>query len=226
MRHRNKGIGTRLQLTARCSWVLLLASCAAAAEPGPTQIPVLALPDLGGWQDKVFSGKTDYRVVDTEAGLALQARSDAAASGLIREINVDLTKTPFLHWSWRINNTFKATNETTREGDDYPARLYVVISGGWQFWRTRALNYVWASQHTQYSHWPNAYTDHAIMLAVRSGDALTNQWVEEKRNVLDDIRQYLKMDARHIHAVAIMTDTDNTGRSATAYYGNIYFSEQ
>jgi len=74
------------------------------------------------------------------------------------------------------------------------------------------------------SSWPNAYTGNAVMLAVRSGNQQTQQWHHEKRNVLEDIRRYLQVDYRHIDAVAIMTDTDNSGQQATAYYGEIYFS--
>jgi len=136
-------------------------------------------------------------------------------------------ETPYLHWSWRIENTFANNNEKIRDGDDYPARIYIIISGGIFFWQTQALNYVWSSHETKGSFWPNAFSKNAIMLSVQSGDEQLNTWINERRNVLQDIKKYLgKENISHVDAVAIMTDSDNTQGSAKAYYGNIYFSNK
>ncbi|MGZ5001408.1 MAG: DUF3047 domain-containing protein, partial [Methylomonas sp.] len=111
-------------------------------------------------------------------------------------------------------------------GDDYAARLYVVVSGGLAFWRTRAVNYVWASNSAKDSIWPNAFAgNHAIMLAVRGPEAPVNAWFHEKRNVRADLKKMLQEDIRYIDAVALMTDTDNSNGQVVAYYGDIWFSE-
>jgi hypothetical protein len=115
-------------------------------------------------------------------------------------------------------------DERSKAGDDYPARLYLVISGGVLFWRTRALNYVWSSHQPVGTSWPNAFTGNARMLAVESGPAHAGEWRHYRRDVRADLRRWLDEDIDAIDAVAIMTDTDNSGQHAIAYYGDIYFS--
>jgi hypothetical protein len=189
------------------------------------RIPILIPTSLEHWKSKSFQDHTRYTLVRIDGRDAIKAQSNNAASGLVRKIKVDLTKTPYLHWHWRVDNVLQGTDEKTRGGDDYPARVYVIVSGGWFFWQTRALNYVWSSNQPVNSTWPNAFTGNAVMLAVRSGAAHTGQWQYETRNVLEDLSTYMQKSFSHIDAVAIMTDTDNSVQSATAYYGEIYFSD-
>lgn len=191
-----------------------------------SRVPVLTLPDISQWEENSFDGHTSYELVNLDGQHALKASSQASASGYMRKIDIDLNQTPYLNWHWRIDNLLQNIDEQTKKGDDYPARIYVVISGGLFIWKTRALNYVWSSNQPVNSVWPNAFTDKAILIAHRSGQAQVGQWVKEKRNILADIKKYLKTDAVEINAVAIMTDTDNSGQSATAYYGDIYFSSE
>ncbi len=182
--------------------------------------------DLSGWEEKSFEGNSQYGFVKTDVGMVLRAKTEGKASGLFKEVSVDLTKTPWINWSWKIENIFKNNNERSKEGDDYAARVYVVVSGGIFFWKTKALNYVWASREPKSSSWPNAYTSNAKMIAVQSGDNKANQWIKEKRNVREDFKVLFGEDIRHIDVIAIMVDGDNTGQSATSYFGDIFFSEK
>ena len=188
-------------------------------------VDVLTLPGLGDWKAKKFSGETSYELVDIDDRQAIKAVSNSSASGMIREIKVDLTKTPYLNWSWKVDSTLGELDETNKSGDDYAARVYVVISGGMFFWRTRAINYTWASAQPRVSSWPNAYTGNVVMVAVDSSQEHAGQWVTRRRNVLQDLKILHGIDKTQIDAVAIMTDTDNSNKSATAYYGDIYFTE-
>jgi hypothetical protein len=203
--------------------VALLPTVAGAQDP--LRIPVLNPPSLQYWEAERFKDQTLYTPVTLDSRDAIKAQSHKAASGLVRKINIDLNKTPYLHWQWRVENVLHGTEEQTRPGDDYAARVYVIVSGGFFFWQTRALNYVWSSNQAVTSSWPNAFTANAVMLAVRSGDSRSGQWQHETRNVLEDLQTYMHKSFTHIDAVAIMTDTDNSGQSATAYYGEIYFSD-
>ncbi|OGV75644.1 MAG: hypothetical protein A3I83_09505 [Methylotenera sp. RIFCSPLOWO2_02_FULL_45_14] len=179
--------------------------------------------EMSSWQTKIFSGETYYAFATTDGRTALHANSTAAASGLFRKISIDLSKTPILHWSWKVDNVLAGGDERTRAGDDYPARVYVVFSGGVAFWRTRAINYVWSSKQPIDSNWRNAFTGNARMIAVQSGSEHVGQWVEEQRDVLTDYRRIFGAEPGKIDAVAIMTDTDNTGATASAWYGDIWF---
>ena len=189
-------------------------------------VEVLTLPDLSQWETEVFSGETSYEVINIDNQPIIKASAEQSASGLVRKMKIDLSKTPYMNWSWKVDKVLENVDETQKSGDDYAARVYIVISGGLFFWRTRAISYAWASQQPKDSSWPNAFTDRAVMVAVESGPELSGQWVKEKRNILEDIQTLLGIDKTSIDAVAIMTDTDNSKQNATAYYGNIYFSAQ
>lgn len=182
---------------------------------------------LDDWQTQVFEGETDYRIAQDEDGrTALRAVSEAAASGLYREITVDLTETPRLRWSWKVDNILEGVDERTKAGDDFPARVYVVVSGGALFWRTRSLVYVWSSHQPAGTLWDNPFTGNAKHIAVRSGPDQLGRWLEEKRNLREDWRRAFGEDLDRIDGVAIMTDTDNSGLSASAWYGDIAFGRE
>jgi hypothetical protein len=117
-------------------------------------------------------------------------------------------------------------NEQSKVGDDYAARVYVVVKGGLAFWQTRAINYVWAGNTQKDSVWANAFAgDHAMMLALRGPEAPLNIWQTEKRDIRADFKQLLGQNIQSIDAVAIMTDTDNSGGQVSAAYGDIWFSK-
>jgi len=113
----------------------------------------------GQWRAKVFRGETRYTVTDSDGVPAMRADSRGTASGLVHEVAVDLNETPCLNWSWKVSSALEGLDETTKAGDDFPARVYVIVSGGLFFWNTRALNYVWSGSHPSGSAWANPYTD-------------------------------------------------------------------
>lgn len=186
------------------------------------EVAQFSLGSLEGWEQKSFVGQTEYGLRDGQ----LCASSKAAASGLFRKLEVDLERTPWLHWSWRAEQGFHSGDERSKAGDDYPARVYVVFSGGALFWRTRAINYVWASSEQPQAQWPNAFTANAVMIALRSGAQDGGQLLHERRDVRADYQRAFGAEPGAISAVAIMTDTDNTGTSASACYGDIWFGEE
>jgi hypothetical protein len=179
-------------------------------------VGLFSADELDGWEEKRFAGVTKYTLTEEDGHRVLRAASHGSASGLYKYMRVDLMKTPYLHWSWKVENT--------QAGDDYPARIYVIASGGLLFWRTHAVNYVWASRQPEGATWPNAFTANAGMIAVRSGDSQVGRRIAERRNVREDYRRVFGLDMRYVGAVALVSDTDNSGKAATAYYGDIYFS--
>lgn len=182
--------------------------------------------DLNGWEEKSFVDHTRYKLTNNSNTTVLKAETSAAASGMFREIDIDLNKTPYLNWSWKVDNIYHGNNEHSKQGDDYPARIYVVVSGGIFFWKTRAVNYVWSSNQPVGTTWNNAYAGNAKMIAVRTGNDKTGQWLTEKRNIREDLKQLFGKEFDEINAIAIMSDSDNTKQSATAYYGDIFFTDK
>jgi hypothetical protein len=192
---------------------------AIAAEP----VGAFSAGGLGGWQERSFKGNSRYRLTELDGRQVLHASCDGGASVLYREQKIDLNETPVLQWSWRVEETFTGVNERSKAGDDYPARVYVVVDGGLLAWRTIAMNYVWASEQPKDSAWDNAFIGNAKMLALRSGSGEAGQWQQESRNVREDFRRFHGRDIDRIDGVAVMTDCDNTGGQAEAWFGDIRF---
>lgn len=212
----------------KLKWILgatlLAASTLATAADEELMIGRFSAGDLNDWQTKSFKGETRYTFDEKSGRRALFADSRGAASGLYREIRVDLTRTPWLNWSWRVDRVLNGVDERDKSGDDYPARVYVVVSGGAAFWKTRSLVYVWSSNQPVGATWNNAFTSNARVMALRSGTKDAGRWVSEKRDIRADFRQLFGADIDHIDAVALMTDADNSGQSASAWYGDIDFT--
>lgn len=174
------------------------------------------------WDSRDFAGPTQYSLESRDDQTLLRAQCTGGASALFLEQQIDLEQTPVLKWSWAVENTFDAIDETSKAGDDYPVRLYVVKDGGLLPWRTKALNYVWASAQPAGADWPNAYTANAHMLALRSGPPLNaGELVSEQRNVRQDFQTYHGIDPGVIDGIAIMTDCDNSQQPVTGWYGSI-----
>ncbi len=207
--------------------LLTALSLSLGAEPNNTIVGEFSTGDLSPWESKSFKGETLYTLVEQDSGKVLKAESNAAASGLFREIRIDLERTPYLNWSWLIKNTLGGIDEQSKGGDDFPARVYVVVSGGIFFWRTKAINYVWSNNAVKESTWPNPFAGkNAMMVAIRTPTDKPGIWLKEKRNVRTDLKNLFGKDIRYIDAIAVMTDTDNSGRHAEALYGDIYFSSE
>jgi Protein of unknown function (DUF3047). len=151
-----------------------------------------------------------------------------SASGLIWKGDIDLARTPVMHWRWKISRIYKGIDELKKSGDDYPARIYVVIGTPWLPWTYRSLSYVWSngSGHGPkgQNFWPSPYTDQAQMVAVRSGDQGVGQWQEESANVRADFKRVFGKDIDSIGAVAVMSDCDDSHNHAQAWFGDIHFA--
>jgi Protein of unknown function (DUF3047) len=201
-------------------WVILAGAWGYAS--GPLLVDDFDNGISAGWEKKVFKGETLYRATVDDGRHAVKAESRATASALIRRISLDPKTYPRLSWSWKIVRTIGKGDERTKAGDDYAARVYVVFPSA-LFWRTKAINYIWANRLPRGDFLPNAFTGNAVMVAVESGDGNAGRWIDEERNLVEDYRRAFGEDPPRIGAVAIMTDTDNTGEQAVAWYGAIRF---
>lgn len=182
--------------------------------------------NLDVFKQKVFAQKTDYQLATIDKQRVLKASTDGSASALYRKIDIDLQQTPFLNWSWRVENIYSSIDQKIKSGDDYPARIYVVFSDGPFPWQTRALNYVWSSNKETEAYWPNPFTANAVMIPLRQGAEGVGKWHRERVNVAEDFYRVFGERIDSAVGVAIMSDSDNAGGSAEAYYGSIIFSKQ
>ncbi len=200
-----------------------------------------------GWKLLTFKKierHTVYTLLKDENTVVVKAVANASASGLIREMKIDPKEYPIVQWGWKVRNVLKKGDVRRKEGDDYPARLYITFEydpsklgffekGKYEIIRLLygqyppigAINYIWESKTREGTMIPNPYTDRVIMIVVESGEEKLNQWVSEERNVYEDYKKAFGEEPPLISGVAIMTDADNTGESATAYYGDILFKK-
>ena len=172
------------------------------------------------WKSKSFKGKTEYTWIKEDNRRYVRATSRGSASGLVYEIEFDPQQYPYLTWQWKVDNIITSGDASQKSGDDYGARVYVVFPSVF-FWNTRAINYIWANKLPKEQAVPNPYTANAIMVSVESGLAESGKWITETRNIYEDYKRYFGKEPPKVGAIAIMTDTDDTGESVSADYGPI-----
>ena len=202
-------------------------------------------PFPAGWKPLIFNKanrRTVYTLVRDGNTVVVKADSNASASGLFRVMRIDPKKHPFVKWRWKVNNILKKSDIHRREGDDYPARIYIAFeddpkklgliekaqSEAIRLWYgesppTAAISYIWESKEPIGTIAPAFFSNRAMMIVVESGSEKLHQWVTEERNVYEDYQRAFGREPPMISGVAIVTETDNTGESATAYYGDISF---
>lgn len=204
--------------------ILMLLAAATAAFAAQYRVVGDWPGDLDGpWQRRDFEGRTEYTAGAGEVA-HVRAVADGGASALYREIEIDLEATPYLQWSWRVEQLPAIeAGETKKDGDDYGARVYVVREGLFGKLTAEALNYAWSQRQPVGSLWPNAFTGRTMMWSVEQGDERVGEWLTYTRNVRADWRKAFGEDIRRIDGVAIMTDADNSGSRAEARYGTIRF---
>ena len=170
--------------------------------------------------------KTEYFIGQNENGNFLKAVADNAASGLGKEIKIDLNSTPILNITWKVEKDLNGINERSKKGHDYAARVFVVKKTGATVLSNRAMNYVFSSnENVNVSH-PSPYTKKSIDYVLATTKENLNEWVTVKVNVKEHFKKFHDLDLNEINGVAIMTDTDNSKLKSISYYQNIYFSDK
>ena len=173
-----------------------------------------------------IKGKTIYQVGSNENGNYLRAEAEGKASGLGKEVKIDLTKTPFLNITWKVEKDLSGIIENSKKGHDYAARVFVVKKTGATALSNRAINYVFSSNSSVGENWPSPYTKKSIDYVLATTKEHNNKWVTVKVNVREHFKILHNLDVEEIEGLAIMTDTDNSKLKAISYYQNIYFSSE
>lgn len=215
---------------------MLKAGCFSSENPEVTSLPE-------HWKRMNFTGlkRTRYSLEELNGKTVVKAVSEQSSSGLVRELEVDLKEYPIMRWSWKTSNIIQNSDLTKKDGDDYPARIYLMFDydirnlswGERQRIRilravygripTRAMNYIWENKAPLGTVAPNPYTDLVTMVVVENGDGNTGKWLHYERNVYQDYIDIFGEEPPLVGAIAIMSDSDDTGESATTWFGDITF---
>ena len=170
--------------------------------------------------------KTIYTVGSNKNGNFLKAVADNAASGLGKEVKIDLNKTPFINITWKIEKDLPGIKENSKKGHDFAARVFAVKKTGATPLSNRAINYVFSSNSEVGFNSPSPYTKKSIDNVLASTKNNLNKWITVKANVKEDFKKFHDLDVNELDGLAIMSDTDNSKMEAIAYYQNIYFSAE
>ena len=173
-----------------------------------------------------IKSKTTYTLGSNENGNYLKAESEGKASGLGKEIKINLLKTPFINITWKVEKDLSGIDENSKKGHDYAARVFVIKKTGITALSNRAINYVFSSNNFVGENWPSPYTKKSIDYVLSTTKEHHNQWITVKANVREHFKKFHDLDIKELNGVAIMTDTDNSKLKAISYYQNIYFSSE
>lgn len=198
-----------------------------------------------GWEHVTFRGvkaHTSYSAVEEDGKIVVKAHAVKSASAIVRRIRFDPKRTPLLRWRWKVSNALNG-DEREKSGDDSAARVYVMFEYSperatplkrlkyeaarifyGEYPPHAALNYIWANLLPVGGVSPNAYADNSMMIALKSGNAAAGKWMDEKVNIYEDYVKHFGGEPPMAAGVGIMTDSDNTGGEASAWYSGITLS--
>jgi hypothetical protein len=206
-----------------------------AAKPGK------ALPK--GWEKFTLAAHkndTQYEFVEDGSGVVLHAKADNAASGLIHPVKLDIKSTPFIQFRWKVAKLIEGADNSVASREDSPVRIVLGFDGdkskltlgqkasaalaksasGREFPYAQ-LVYVWANTAPVGTVIPNPHTKRVQMVVAASGPGEVGKWITVTRNMVEDYKRAFGEEAGPLTDVGVLTDTDNTGASAEAWYGDI-----
>jgi hypothetical protein len=177
-------------------------------------------------QVKKVKGETTWSLGSNENGNFIKAEAEGKGSGLGKEVKINLSKTPFINITWKVEKDLSGIVENSKKGHDYAARVFVIKKTGSTPLSNRAINYVFSSNNDVGKNWNSPYTKKSIDYVLSSTKDNLNMWVTVKANVKKDFMALHGIKVSDISGIAIMTDTDNSKLKAISYYQNIYFSAE
>ena len=234
---RRRAIGSTLTAATVCAGLLFGSGCAPSvkqepfASPGALQkqdnvrtIVVSDIDALSDWSRREFRAGTTYTTETADGRPALRGTTAAGATLLFRQQRIDLQHSSQLRWNWRIDDVYRIDDETTKSGDDFPARVYVAYQQGFLPADALVINYVWASQAAAGTSWPNPFAANTRMIVLRSGAENRLEWVSESRNLVADFKAEFGVDIDRIDGIGVMVDGDNSNQTGTAWFTDFQIS--
>ncbi len=204
--------------------ILLMTGVSASSEIKVFEFTEVELSKLEVRKVRGADNKTNYSIGSNENGNFLKATADNAASGLGKELKIDLNKTPFINITWKVEKDLSGIKEDTKKGHDFAARVFVIKKTGATPLSNRAINYVFSSNNEIGFNSPSPYTKKSIDNVLSTTKNNLNEWVTVKVNVKEDFKKFHNLDVNELDGLAIMSDTDNSKMKSIAYFQNIYFS--
>ena len=208
-----------------------------AAQPGTALPPGWEVLSLGSTKTP-----TEFKFVEEAGAVVLKAHAEAAASGLNHRVKFDIKSAPIIEFRWKVANLIEGADNHVASKEDSPVRIVLGFDGDRSKLtfgeKTKSLLaksasgkelpyaqliYVWANKHPVGTVIANPHTKRVEMVVAVSGAADVGKWVTLSRNVVDDFKRAFGEEPGLMIDVGILTDTDNTGATVDAWYGDIRF---
>jgi len=222
--------------------MLILAATMPFAAPGSDSRDLLFREDfnsLDNWKPFFFpkiKKHSTYTIETDGKDSVLKAESSGSASAIVYKDSFDVYEHPRVKWRWKVSNVYQKGNGRTRDGDDYPLRVYIMFEyvpeQAGAFERLKygiaksiygeypphsSLSYVWANNEEPDRFLTSPYTNKAVMVLLEKGPRKTGTWQDEEIDILDDYQKAFGMKPPARARIAVMNDSDNTGESAVSY---------
>jgi len=221
------------------------------AEPDQALGPFSAHPPGGlppAWQPLIITRAkkpTEYRLVADAGVTVLHAHAAASASLLMHALDLDPDQQPWLTWKWKVDRHIKGADNRYRDTEDAPVRIVLAFDGDKDdlpfseqilFETGRlvtgrelpyaTLMYIWEKKAPVGSVIAHTRTGQLKMVVAASGPRGLGQWRQLSRNFVDDYRRAFGKKPGRLIGIGVMSDTDNTGDTVDAWYGDIRLSQQ
>ena len=208
--------------------------------PFSTALPGAELP--APWRIVTLKSArtTRFALVADGDKVVLRAQAEASIASVMHGLRIDPNAYPLLSWRWKVSNVLRKSDMRSRARDDFPARVYVLFDydvskltllqrAKLYLARSRfgndvpaaALCYVWDGKAAAGTSLWSPYSDRVRVIVVESGATHVNRWQEARRNVVADFRAAFGEEPPEVSGIALASDTDNTGESVTALFGDI-----
>ena len=236
----------RLQMGPIYRYILkstLILLCMSAAVPVHSEERTVFLRedfnDLNKWKPLYFpkiEKHSSYAIESNDSESYLKAESHASASAVVYKGEINIYQYPRMGWRWKVENVYRNGNATTKSGDDYPLRIYIVFkydpekAGFMEKLQYKAakliygeypphssLNYIWANRDHRERIITNAYTEKAKMVLLQKGESNVGKWLIHDVNIIEDYQEAFGHRPPPIASIAVMNDSDNTGEKSVSY---------
>ncbi|MFC7518497.1 DUF3047 domain-containing protein [Herbaspirillum sp. GCM10030257] len=189
--------------------------------------------------------KTQYELVTKENRTVLHARAEGASSGLMQQVQADPMQQPWLEWQWKISKLVSTADNTQRATEDSPVRIILGFDGdkdnlpfadqilfetakivtGYDF-PYATLMYIWENKAPVGTVIRSTHSSRIRMMVAEQGPEGVGKWRNFTRNIVDDYEKAFGEKPGKLIGVGVLTDTDNTGETVEAWYGDIRLLRQ
>ena len=194
------------------------------------------------WKHHALPGKksTQFNYARKDGRDSIAVRAASSASILRQNIRIEPDDLGKVRFSWKVPELIAEADLALREADDSPVRIILAFEGDRSRFSAKdallselaraltgeempyaTLMYVWCNKREPGTVLKGTRTDRIRKLVVESGSRHLNKWMDYERDIRADYLRAFGEPPGALVGIAIMTDTDNTRSTTSAWYGPV-----